>query len=134
MCRKDKPLYYNGNAQDLPALSERDTMRMKPFTLGKKEWKKGVSVERLDKRSNEVERADGSSYRLNRVRLKWTNELLPGLTIGEPPKPRLMTQRIRRNQMALRRPHRLSPARKHLSQDPLRTTVKRPAYLKDFVT
>ena len=73
--------YYNINAQDLPPPpppppSEGDTVRMKPFVLGKKEWKKGVVVERLDEKSYEVETGDGMSYRRNRVHLKRTNELL----------------------------------------------------------
>lgn len=60
-------------------------MRMKPFVLGKKEWKKGVVVERLDERSYEVETGDGTSYRRNRVHLKRTNELPPEVTTNLPP-------------------------------------------------
>ena len=85
--QKRQARYYNSNAQDLPALSEGDTVRMKPFTLGQKEWKKGVIVERLNERSYEVETADGFSYRQNRVHLKRTNELPPELNLREPPKP-----------------------------------------------
>ena len=83
--KRHQARYYNSNAQDLPALSEGDTVRMKPFTLGQKECKKGLIVERLYERSYEVETADGSSYRRNRVHLKRTNEPPPGLTIEEPP-------------------------------------------------
>ena len=86
--QKRRARYYNSNAQDLPVLSEGDTVRMKPFMLGQKEWKKGVIVERLDERSYEVETADGSSYRRNRVHLKRTNETPPGLTISSSYKPR----------------------------------------------
>ena len=60
-------------------------MRMKPFVLGKKEWRKGVVVERLDERSYEVETGDGTSYRRNRVHLKRTNELPPEVTTTLPP-------------------------------------------------
>ena len=68
--QKRQARYYNSNAQDLPALSEGDTVRMKPFTLGQKEWKKGVIVERLDERPYKVKTADSSLYRRNRAHLK----------------------------------------------------------------
>ena len=55
-------------------------MRLKPFVLGQKEWKKGVVFERLDKRSYEVETAYGSSYRRNRAHLKKTNDSRPETT------------------------------------------------------
>ena len=48
--KKKQFRYYNANAHYLPELSEGDTVRMKPFVLGQKEWKKGVVVERLDER------------------------------------------------------------------------------------
>ena len=32
--------YYNQHAHDLPTLKEGDVVRMKPFQLGNKEWKK----------------------------------------------------------------------------------------------
>ena len=34
--------YYNRNAHDLSALEEGDVVRMQPFKLGQKEWKKGT--------------------------------------------------------------------------------------------
>ena len=43
--------YYNRNALDLPALSEGDVVRIKPFELGDKVWKKGSVTTRLDERS-----------------------------------------------------------------------------------
>ena len=46
---------------------------MKPFQLGQKEWKKGVVVERLDERSYEIDKGDGSTYRRNRFYLRKTN-------------------------------------------------------------
>ena len=76
---------YNSNAQDLPPLSEGDTVRMKPFVLGQKEWKKGLVVERLDERSYELETAAGFSYRQNRAHLKRTNELPPEVTTNKSP-------------------------------------------------
>jgi len=61
--QKRQARYYNSNAQDLPPLNEGDTVWMKPFVVGQKQWKKGVVVERLDERSYEGETADRSSYR-----------------------------------------------------------------------
>ena len=71
--QKRQALYYNSDAHDLPELNEGDNLRLKPFVLGQKEWKKGVVVERLDERSYEIETADGSSSRRNRAHLKKTN-------------------------------------------------------------
>ena len=83
---KRQAQYYNANAHNLLELSEGDTVRMKHFVLGRKEWK-GVVVERLDERSYEVETADGSSYRRNRAYIKKTNERTPATANGEPPQP-----------------------------------------------
>ena len=82
---KRQAWYYNANAHNLPELNERDTVRMKPFVLGQKEWKKGVVVERLDERSYEFETADGSSYRRNRAHIKKTNESPPATVNSESP-------------------------------------------------
>ena len=61
------------------------TLRLKLFQHAQKEWKKGtVVVERLDERSYEIETADGSTYRRNRVHLRKTNEAPPGETVSEP--------------------------------------------------
>ena len=76
--------YYNARAKDLPPLHEGDTVRLKPFQLGQKEWKKGAVVERLDERSYEIETADGSTYSRNRIHLRKTNEPPPGETVSEP--------------------------------------------------
>ena len=65
--------YYNRKAHDLPALEEGDVVRMQPFKLGKKEWKKGTIKHRLSERSYEVETPD-AVYRRNRVHLKKTFE------------------------------------------------------------
>ena len=71
--QKRQARYYNSDAHDLPELNEGENLRLKPFILGQKEWKRGVVVERLDERSYEIETADGSSYRRNRAHLKKTN-------------------------------------------------------------
>jgi len=47
--------YYNRGAIDLDQLKRGDTVRMKPFQLGKREWQKGIVRKRLDERSYEVE-------------------------------------------------------------------------------
>ena len=144
--QKRQARYCNSNAQDLPALSEGDTVRMKPFLLGQKEWKKGVIVERLDERSYEVETADGSSYRRNRVHLKQTNEPPPGLTIKEPPEPSVDPDKTDdsmhqeksngteetpyiESRKEASEPHHGETIKTHSRQ-----TVKRPAYLNDYVT
>ena len=75
--QKRQARYYNADAHVLPELNEGDTVRLKPFVLGQKEWKKGVVVKRLDKRSYKVETADGFSYRRDRAHLKKTNESRP---------------------------------------------------------
>lgn len=46
--QKRQARYYNSDAHDLPELNEGDNLRLKPFALGQKEWKRGVVVERLD--------------------------------------------------------------------------------------
>ena len=66
--------YYNRRAKDLPPLEEGDTIRMKPFQLGKKTWKKATVCERLDERSYIVETPDGDTYRRNRCHLKKSHE------------------------------------------------------------
>ena len=81
--QKRQARYYNADAHDLPELNEGAAVRLKPFVLGQKEWKRGVVVERLDERSYEVETAYGSSYRRNRAHLKKTNESRPEATSGE---------------------------------------------------
>jgi hypothetical protein len=58
--------YFNRHATDLPALEDGDTVRMKPFIKGQREWKKAVVVNRLDQRSYTVDTPDGS-YRRNRA-------------------------------------------------------------------
>ena len=51
--------YYNRNARDLPAL-EGDVVRMQPFKLGQKEWKKETAKRRLGERSYEAETPDAA--------------------------------------------------------------------------
>jgi transposase InsO family protein len=65
--------YYNKSAKDLPPLVEGDTVRLQPFTKGKKDWKKGTVVKRLDERSYDIE-TESRIYRRNRAHIKRTNE------------------------------------------------------------
>ncbi|KAK2564109.1 hypothetical protein P5673_012335 [Acropora cervicornis] len=66
--------YYNQHARDLPPLKEGDVVRMKPFHLGSKEWKKGTIASKLDERSYMVETPDGDTYRRNRYHLRFIQE------------------------------------------------------------
>lgn len=55
-------------------LSDGDVVRMKPFRLGDKEWRKATVTGRLVERSYTVESPEGDTYRRNRVHLKNTQE------------------------------------------------------------
>ena len=61
--------YYNKRAQDLSSLEEGAVVRMRPFTLGKKVWKKAMVTKCLDEQSYKVETKAGT-YRWNTVDLK----------------------------------------------------------------
>ena len=71
--KPDQARYYN--AKDHPPLNEGDTVKLKPFQVGQREWKNDVVVERLDEKSYEIETADESTYRRNRIYLRNTNDL-----------------------------------------------------------
>ena len=73
--------YYNRSARDLPPLKEGETVRMKPFVLGQKHWKKAVVARRLDHRSYEVD-TGGTIYRCNRAHLRSSHEPPPSEDIG----------------------------------------------------
>ena len=66
--QKRQQCYYNRSAHDLPALNVGDTVRMKPFVLGKHDWDKGKVTKRLDERSYEIQ-SHRSTYRRNRQHL-----------------------------------------------------------------
>ena len=66
--------YYNRHARDLPHLNEGDTVRMKPFELGKRTWDKGVVSSRVDARSYEILTDSNTTVRRNRVHLRRTPE------------------------------------------------------------
>lgn len=66
--------YYSWDARSISALSDGDVVRMKPFRLGDKEWRKATVTSRLVERSYTVESPEGDTYRRNRVHLKKTQE------------------------------------------------------------
>ena len=70
------PCYYNRGARDLDPLEKGDSVRVKPWQFGKKEWQKGVVKKRLDERSYEVELPKGV-LRRNRIHLRRTYESAP---------------------------------------------------------
>ena len=76
--------YYNRSAKDLPSLSEGDVVRMKPFKLGDKSWRKAQVTARLDERSYTVETDNGAVYRRNRQHLRKTSEPPAEPPIAEP--------------------------------------------------
>ena len=78
--------YYNRSAKDLPSLSEGDVVRMKPFKLGDKSWRKAQVTARLDERSYTVETDNAAVYRRNRQHLRKTSEppVEPIITEPEP--------------------------------------------------
>ena len=66
--------YYDKQAKPLKALTEGQTVKLKPFTLGQQVWKKGEVMKRLDERSYEILAESGNLVRRNRVHIKPTNE------------------------------------------------------------
>ena len=121
--------YYDRSARYLPTLHEGDTVRMKPFRLGDKSWKKANVVERLDDRSYEVEDTDGTMYRRNRVHLKKTCDAPPssGMPLAEPP--------VENTPPTPGRPPPQNVARNSPPSNPRRSsrTTNVPAKYKDFV-
>ena len=74
LMQKRRARYYDRSSRDLPVLHEGGRVRMKPFQLGDKSWKKATIVERLDERSYDVEDTDGTVYRRNGVHLEKTRD------------------------------------------------------------
>lgn len=68
--------YYNRYAKELPHVNEGDTVRMKPFELGKHTWDKGVVSRRIDARSYEIRTDSNTTIRRNRVHLRRIPESL----------------------------------------------------------
>ena len=66
--------YFNQGTRSLRELAEGDVVRMKPFRLGDKVWKKATVTAQLDERSHNVETPDGGVYRRTRCHLRKTPE------------------------------------------------------------
>ena len=62
--------YFNQGTRDLRELAEGDVVRMKPFQLGNKVWKKATVAARLGERSYSVETPEGGVCRGTRCRLR----------------------------------------------------------------
>ena len=61
--QKKQAEYYNKHSRSLPALDEEDKVRLKPFQLSDRTWRKGTIVRRLDQRSYEIETDKGTTVR-----------------------------------------------------------------------
>lgn len=66
--------YFNQGARDLRELAEGDVVRMKPFRLGDKVWKKATVTACLNERSYNIEMPDRGVYRRTRCNLRKTPE------------------------------------------------------------
>ena len=71
--QQEQARYYNRNVRDLTPLEAGDSVRVKPWQVGKKEWDKGVIRKRLDDWSYEVELPNGV-LRRNRVHFRKTSK------------------------------------------------------------
>ena len=65
--------YYDGSANDLPNLQKNDVVRMQPFRLNEKTWRKAKVLKPLGRRSYVVE-SNGQLYIRNRRHLKRSAE------------------------------------------------------------
>ena len=145
--------YYNKGAHDLPALDEGDTVRMKSFKLGQREWQKGQLTKCLDQTSFEVKTPSGV-FRRNRVHLKKTEEPLSTSPVKLPSDevPSTPSRHNTRSLLPVPSPTKAdkliatpSTPKKTLATTPIKSQTpsrlprpqrltKPPAYLKDFVT
>ena len=132
--------YYNRSAKDLPSLSEGDIVRVKPFKLGDKVWRKAQVTARLDEQSYTVKTDNGAVYRRNRQHLRKTSEP-PVEPIITEPEPDIASADEKATTTTVSTPDQSSAP--HESR-PEAVTVpeqcrrservrKSPAYLKDFV-
>ena len=72
--QKQQVKHFNQGARSLRELAEGDVVRMKPFRLGNKVWKKATVTARLDERSYNIETPDGGVYRRTQCHLRKTPE------------------------------------------------------------
>ena len=136
--------YYNQHARDLPAVAEGNVVRMKPFQLGTKIWKKGIVTSWLDERSYVVETPDSETYRRNRYHLSKTKEspdapMTPDITpvsyTGDSSSPTNSTREVSRTETP-NTPDTTSELPTATSKSPVcpQCTRPPPAYLTDYVT
>ena len=155
-------MQYNRGAKDLKPLAEGDMVRMKPYILGDKVWKKGEITKQLDDRSYEL-LSEGKILRRNRVQLRPTREstnVVPdnAQNTEEPQAVRLPTPiKSQPNQPKATKPGKCTeiipvedipkanqgaesltsdlkqPQREDTTIRRSRRQPQRPAYLKDFV-
>ncbi|KAL5007962.1 hypothetical protein ScPMuIL_013543 [Solemya velum] len=71
--QKKQKSYFDKTAKDLKPLNEGDVVRMKPFKMSNKVWRKATVLRRLDDRSYEVE-TDNGIVRRNRLHIRKSNE------------------------------------------------------------
>ena len=133
--------YYNRKARNLPSLKEGDNVRMKPFIVGDKEWRKATVKERLDERSYQVETKEGNTYRRNRIHLRNTKETAVPAEMTEHADTDVMTGEEEAAKDHTDKPNAEKNADKG-SEESMQNNVttrsgrivKRPAYLNDYAT
>ena len=79
-------MYYNLKTRDLKLLEEGETVRMKPFRLNDKVWKKAVVQKRLDERTYELLTDNGNLTRKNREHLRPSKEPPPAFNNAAVPR------------------------------------------------
>ena len=137
--QKRQQCYYNRLAHDLPALNVGDTVRMKPFVLGKHDWDKGKVTKRLDERSYEIQ-SHGSTYRRNRQHLVKSPPVPVPDTLPAPdplPGPQQSPDTGLLNTQAVNSPKVHLEAKSTKQSSPVRTrsgrVIKEPVRFQDYV-
>ncbi|XP_011664712.2 uncharacterized protein K02A2.6-like [Strongylocentrotus purpuratus] len=130
---------YNKSAKDLTPLQEGDTVRMQPLVQGQKNWERAIVKRRLDERSYVVETPSGI-YRRNRVHLRQTPENPPDETTTSSNETAEIQHANDHNATPDETEARPAPQASQSNDIELAPktrsgrTVKRPNYLKDYVT
>ena len=135
--QKRQQKYYNRSAHDLPALNVGDTVRMKPFVLGKHDWNKGKVIRRLDQRSYEIQ-SHGSTYRRNRqhlvkspptpTQLETTKDPAPVPLPGSQPNPNTPVANSQKGHPEIKPAKQASPVRTRSGR-----VIKEPVRFQDYV-
>jgi len=134
---------YNKSAKDLPVLMEGDVVRMQPFILGQKEWRKAVVTSRLDERSYNVQTPNGT-YRRNRAHIRKTPEVPPDVLpchispSGTPevqPRPNMPQSTVTGTPQHTMQTSPRGNAPQQVANTERRSgrTTSRPGWMKDFV-